>query len=304
MSKFEVLILGSSSALPAFGRHPASQLVNIHENHLLIDCGEGAQSRLVQYGQKLHRIQHIFISHLHGDHYFGLPGLLTSFNLLGRKEPLSLYCPPGLEELIGDIVRLGQGEMRYTISWHTLNHSGIRRILDTPGFEVDAFSLKHRIPTYGFLIAEKTRLRNMKVDMLADLEPYPELIRAIKRGENVTSPGGRVFLASEYSHAPDTPRKYAYVSDTLYAEEIIPYLRDINLLYHESTYMEDLVAKASENFHSTACQAARIADKAGVKKLILGHFSSRYKALDHLLTEAIAIFPNSSLALEGENFNV
>ncbi len=304
MSKFEVLILGSSSALPAFGRHPASQLVNIHENYLLIDCGEGAQSRLVQFGQKLHRIQHIFISHLHGDHYFGLPGLLTSFNLLGRKEPLALYCPPGLEELIGDIVRLGQGEMRYPISWNTLNHTGIKRVLDTSGFEVDAFALKHRIPTFGFLIAEKTRLRNMKIDMLADLEPYPELIRAIKKGENVTSPSGQVFMAADYSNAPHTPRKYAYVSDTLYSAEIIPYLRGVDLLYHESTYMEDLVEKASENFHSTARQAAQIAGKAGVKKLILGHFSSRYKTLDHILTEATSIFPNSSLALEGENFSI
>lgn len=304
MSKFEVLILGSSSALPAFGRHPASQLINILENYLLIDCGEGTQSRLVQYGQKLHKIQHIFISHLHGDHYFGLPGLLTSFNLLGRKEPLSLYCPPGLEDLICDIVRLGQGEMRYSITWHTLNHTGNKRILDTPGFEVYAFSLKHRIPTFGFLMAEKTRLRNMKTDMLADLKPYPELIRSIKKGENVTSPSGQVFLAVDYSHEPHTPRQYAYVSDTLYSEDIIPFLRGIDLLYHESTYMEDLVEKASENFHSTARQAAQIAGKAGVKKLLLGHFSSRYKALDQLLKEAVSIFPNSSLALEGENFSV
>lgn len=304
MSKFDVLILGSSSALPAYGRHPASQLVNIHENQILIDCGEGAQSRLVQYGQKLHRIRYIFISHLHGDHYFGLPGLLTSLNLLGRKDQLDIFCPLGLQELILEIVRLGQGEMRYTIQWHPLSHSGNKSILDTPGFEVFAFSLKHRIATFGFLITEKIRLRNMKIEMLPALEPYPDLIRLLKRGIDVTDPFGKVYRAEEYTYEPPLPRKYAYVSDTLYSMEIIPYIYGVDLLYHESTYMSVHAEKATENFHSTALQAAQVANLAGVKKLILGHFSSRYKTLDELLNEAIASFPNSSLALEGENFSI
>jgi len=302
MSKFEVLILGSSSALPAYGRHPASQLLNIHENHLLIDCGEGAQSRLVYYGQKLHRIRHIFISHLHGDHYFGLPGILTSLNLLGRKDPLDIYCPPGLQDLILEMVRLGQGEMRYTIQWHILNHSGKKRILDTSGFEVFAFPLKHRITTYGFLFAEKIRLRNMKVEMLPALESNPELIRLLKTGLDVKDPSGNLYRAADYTYEPPQPRKYAYISDTLYSPDIIPYLQGVDLLYHESTYMTNHSEKAAENFHSTAFQAAQIAIHAKAKKLIIGHFSSRYKTLEELLKEAVAIFPDSSLALEGENF--
>jgi len=304
MSKFEVLILGSSSALPAFGRHPASQLLNIHENHLLIDCGEGAQSRLVLSGQKLHKIRHIFISHLHGDHYFGLPGILTSLNLLGRKDPLDIYCPPGLEDLILEIVRLGQGEMRYSIQWHSLNHVGKKRILDTPGFEVFAFPLKHRITTYGFLFSEKTSLRNMKVEMLPAIESYPEIIRLLKSGQDVKDPSGNLYRAADYTYDPPQPRKYAYISDTLYCPEIIPFLQGVDLLYHESTYMTEHSEKAAENFHSTAFQAAQIASLAKAKKLILGHFSSRYKTLEELLKEAMDLFPDSSLALEGKNFSI
>lgn len=304
MSKFDVLILGSSSALPAFDRHPASQLINIHENHLLIDCGEGTQSRLVQYGQKLHKLQHIFISHLHGDHYFGLPGILTSLNLLGRQEPIDVYCPPGLDSLILDIVKLGQGEMRYTIHWHILSHRGMKCILNQSGFEVHAFTLKHRIPTYGFLIAEKSRLRNMKVEKLPDLDHHSDLIRTLKSGENALDASGKTYLVDDYTYPPPAPRKYAYVSDTLFLPEIIPYIRGVDLLYHESTYMEDHREKASENFHSTAHQAAEMATTAQVKKLILGHFSSRYKTLDALLAEACTIFPNTALALEGEHFNI
>jgi len=304
MSKFEVLILGSSSALPAFGRHPAAQLINIHENFLLIDCGEDTQSRLVQYGQKLHKIQHIFISHLHGDHYFGLPGVLTSINLLGRKDPLDIYCPPGLEELIGDIIHLGKGEMRYPIHWHSLTHSGKKKILDTTGFEVYAFPLQHRIPTYGFLISEKAGLRNMKPEMMAGLDLSPEIIRSLKKSENAKDSSGKLYLVDEYTETPRQPRRYAYVSDTLFVPGIIPYLREVDLLYHESTYTEELLDKASENFHSTAQQAARIASQAEVKNLIIGHFSSRYKSLDGLLKEAINVFPRTSLASEGERFNV
>lgn len=304
MSKFEVLILGSSSALPAFGRHPAAQLINIHEQFLLIDCGEGAQSRLVQYGQKLHRIQAIFISHLHGDHYFGLPGILTSLNLLGRKDPLDIVCPPGLEELIRDIVHLGRGEMRYTIHWHTLNHQGLRKVLDHAKFEVLAFPLQHRIPTYGFIVAEKAGLRNMIPEKIEAEGLDPDVIRTLKNGRTAIDASGKIYPLEEYTKEPMIPRRYAYASDTLYCQAMVPYIQGVDLLYHESTYLEELTDKALENFHSTALQAAQIATQAGVKKLLLGHFSSRYKTLDAVLQEAVNVFPNSALALEGERFQV
>ncbi len=304
MARFEVLILGSSSALPAYGRHPTAQLVNIHENFFLVDCGEGTQNRLVEYGCKAHRIQAIFISHLHGDHYFGLPGLLTSMNLLGRTDPLTVFSPEGLDHLIEEIIRLGQGQLQYEIHWHPLSKKGKQKIFENRTFEVFSFPLAHRIPTFGFMFCEKPGMRKIKPEMLAG-QPIPyDTIQKLKSGTDVPDESGRVFLSREYTEDPPLPRKYAYCSDTLPLPGLASIIQGVDLLYHESTYMEEHLEKAGLNHHSTASQAAGLAVSGRVKKLIIGHFSSRYKLLDGLLDEAKAVFPNTELALEGKKFEV
>lgn len=304
MARFDVLILGSSSALPAYGRHPTAQLVNIHENICLIDCGEGTQDRLAEYGCKAQRIQSIFISHLHGDHYFGLPGLLTSLNLLGRTEPLKVFSPEGLDHLIEEIMRLGQGLLQYEIHWHPLTKNGKQKILEDQVFEVFSFPLAHRIPTFGFLFCEKPAMRKLKPEMLAG-QPIPyEILRKLKNGIDVPDDSGRIYLSREYTEDPPSPRKYAYCSDTQPLPGLASTIQGVDLLYHESTYMEEHLDKASQNHHSTASQAAGLAVSGGVKKLIIGHFSSRYKVLDGLLDEARAVFQNTELALEGKRFEV
>lgn len=304
MARFEVLILGSSSALPAYGRHPSAQLVNLHENLFLIDCGEGTQSRLAEFGCKMHRIRAVFISHLHGDHYFGLPGLLTSLNLLGRTGPLDVFSPEGLEPLMDEILRLGQGELQYKIQWHTLVAGGKKKIFEDRVMEVFSFPLAHRIPTFGFMFCEKPGMRKLRPEKIAGRAISYETLKKLKAGIDVVEESGPTYLFSEFTEDPPSPRKYAYCSDTLPLHGLVSIIREADLLYHESTYMEEHLEKAGLNYHSTASQAGAMAASAKVKKLIVGHFSSRYKLLDELLAEARAVFPNSELALEGKKFEV
>lgn len=304
MARFEVLILGNSSALSAYGRHPSGQVVNIHEQYLLIDCGEGTQDRLSQYQIKAHRIDHIFISHLHGDHYFGLPGLITSFNLTGRKNPLFIYSPKGLKELIQMILDLAGSSLNYEITWIEINTSISILLLDDPIKQVHAFPLHHRIETYGFLVNEKPGHRIFRSELFLDRMPSFETIRKLKEGNDVLLENGQKLSVENCTHPPKNQRRYAYCSDTTFAPDIIPLIFESDMIYHEATYSESHYEKAKENFHSTAGQAAEIASKAGVKKLILGHFSSRYKVLDILLEEAKSVFPETELTIEGNWYQV
>ncbi len=304
MSRFEVLILGNSSALPAYGRHPTAQLVNIHENYILIDCGEGTQERLALYHAKLHKIEHILISHLHGDHYFGLPGLITTMNLLGRKHPLYIYAPPGLDTLINDIIKLGQGVLNFEIHWTYIQGDARIMLLEDADKSIYAFPLKHRIPTYGFVIREKQGQRTFRgIQDQHELLSH-EIIRRLKAGEDVQLEDGRIFKSEDYTDDPVSPRIYAYCSDTVYTPDILPPITSCDLLYHEATYTEEYKSKAKDNFHSTAREAATIALQAKVKKLLIGHFSSRYKELDGLLMEAKGVFEETALAVEGEWYKV
>lgn len=303
MSRFEVLILGSSSALPAYNRHPSAQIINIHEQLLLIDCGEGTQDRLIKHRVKSHKIKHIFISHLHGDHYFGLPGLITSLNLTGRKDPLYIYAPPGLEKLILEIVRLADGRLEFEIIWRSLVGEESMILLDDGVKKVTAFPVKHRIATYGFVIEEARGTRAFIADKFDELPSF-QVINKLKQGLDVLTEEGVLFKYEDYTLPPRPPRKYSYCSDTAYEPGLVEYIEGSDTLYHEATYAEIHSEKAKENFHSTAIQAANIAAQSKAKKLIIGHFSSRYKSLDILLAEARSVFGKTELAVEGRWYSV
>lgn len=300
MSRFEVLILGNSSALPAYGRHPTSQLVNIHEHYILIDCGEGSQERLALYHAKAHKIEHILISHLHGDHYFGLPGLITSMNLTGRRHPLHICAPPGLDRLLEDILKLGNSILNFEIHWTYLQGRTRIVVMEDTMKTIIAFPVTHRIPTYGFVIREQAGQRTFRSDLWSGPMPAHQIIRRLKAGEDVILDDGTLLKSEQYTDQPQSPRSYAYCSDTVYEPAVLSHIASCNLLYHEATYTEEYKNKAKDNFHSTAREAAAIAQQAKAAKLLIGHFSSRYKELDGLLVEAKEIFEETRIAVEGE----
>jgi len=299
---FEITILGSSSATPIYSRHPTAQVLNINERFFLIDCGEGTLIQMNRYRIKFHRINHIFISHLHGDHYLGLMGLLSTMHLQGRTEPIHLYAPNDLQEIIDIQLRYSETILRYEIIFHPVNPASSKMIFEDEDIEVRTIVLNHRIPCTGFLFTEKPKLRKLQKEKLLEysipVSVYPEL----KRGENYVAEDGKVILNAELTTDPRLPRSYAFCSDTLYNERIIPMIKGIDLLYHEATFMNDKIERAAETYHTTAEQAGTIALKAGVKRLLIGHFSARYKNLYPLLEEAKEIFKNTSLALEGDKF--
>ncbi len=304
MSRFEILVLGNSSALPAYGRHPSAQLINIHEQFLLIDCGEGTQERIAQYHAKAHKIDHIFISHLHGDHYFGLPGLITSLNLTGRKNSLHIYSPPGLKGFIEYIMQLANASLNFEICWHELVGDQSILCLEDNVKKVIALPVNHRISTYGFIIEEQPGKRVFMADRFgAHLPPF-ESIKKLKNGEDVLLDNGIFLKSNDYTLPPVPPKKYSYCSDTLYEPDLIPFISNSDLLYHEATYAEMHAEKAKQNFHSTAREAAQIALLSKVKRLMIGHYSSRYKHPEILLKEAKTTFENCILADEGNWYQV
>lgn len=300
--RFDVQILGNASALPAYGRNPSAQLVNIHEKYFLIDCGEGVQMRMNEYNIRRGKINHIFISHLHGDHYFGLFGFLTSLVLLGRERPLFIYAPEALKSQLVHVTDYEQ--YPFEIHFHDLNFKEKECLLEQEDLEVYSFPLDHSIPTCGFLFKEKERPLNMKKDQLEKYQIPFQHIPAIKAGEDYVLPDGKRIPNEELTYRSLVPRSYAYCSDTAYYEEVLPFIEGVNLLYHESTFCEDAKERAISTKHSTAQEAAMIAKKAKAGKLLLGHFSARYNNLDPFKEEAQKIFPASELALEGLIFDV
>ncbi|MCX6291920.1 MAG: ribonuclease Z [Bacteroidetes bacterium] len=299
---FEVTILGSSSATPIYQRHPTAQVLNIHEHLFLVDCGEGTLIQMNRYRVKFHRINHIFISHLHGDHYLGLMGLLSTMHLQGRANPLHLFAPGDLQEIIGIQLKFSQTVLRYEIIFHPLNPTSPMLIYEDDDIEISTIILNHRIPCTGFLFAEKQRQRKLLKEKLFEYQVPVSAYQDLKNGNDYIREDGRKLLNSELTGDPRTPRKYAFCSDTSYDERILPHIAGIDLLYHEATFMNDKVERASETFHTTAAQAATIALKANVKRLLIGHFSARYKNLYPLLGEAKEIFSNTTMAMEGDRF--
>jgi ribonuclease Z len=304
MTSFNITILGSNSATPTLLRNPSSQVVNINEQLYMIDCADGTQVQLRKYKIKFKRINHIFISHLHGDHYFGLIGLISSFHLLGRKNDLHIYAPPQLEEIINIQFEASKTVLNYPLHFHYLHQNITETIFENNIITVKAFTLEHSIPTWGFIFSEKQGKRNIIKSFANEMSiPYNEYLK-IQNGANFIDSDGKIYKNKSITTDPPKVRSYAYCSDTGYFEKIIPVIKDVNVLYHESTFAEDKKESAKEKFHSTAKDAARIAQKANVKKLLLGHYSSRYKDTSPLLEEAKSIFPNTALSYDGLVFEI
>lgn len=299
MQNFELTILGCSSATPTSTRNPTAQLLNIAERFFLIDCGEATQIQLRKFKLKFQRINHIFISHLHGDHYLGLPGLLSSMHLMGRTMDMHIYCPAELQEIIELQFKYSQTYLNYNIVFHPHRYVDNDLIFEDERVEVRTVVLNHRIPCCGFIFIEKQVQPSITREVIEQYDLAIEEIIAIKNGSDLTHkgmviPNGK--LVKKYR-----PRKYAYASDTCYDERILDIIQGADLLYHEATFLDELLSRAKETFHSTALQAGLIAQKADVGQLIIGHFSARYKDLDPLLQEARIHFPNTILASEGES---
>lgn len=298
MEKFEVNILGCGSALPTTRHFASSQVLNIREKLFMIDCGEGTQLQLRRSKLKFSRLNHIFISHLHGDHCFGLIGLLSTFDLLGRTAAMHIYAHPDFEPILNMQLDYFCKKMDYEVVFHPINPSKIEIIYEDRSVSVTTIPLRHRIPTCGFLFSEKKTPDHIKRDMI-DYYGIPTCdINRIKNGEDYVLADGTVISNNWLTAPSSSPRKYAYCSDTLYHREIIEQVKDVDLLYHEATFADSDRPKAEMTFHTTALQAATIAKDAGAKQLVIGHFSARYEEEDLLLREAQSVFPNTVLAIE------
>jgi ribonuclease Z len=295
-----VTILGNNSAIPAHGRHPTSQVITTSEDLLLFDCGEGTQIQIMNYKIRRSRINHIFISHLHGDHYFGLIGLLSSFALLGRIQPLHVYGPAPLEALIQTQFQLSDTYLPYKLSFHAIKEDGL--LLDTRQYTVSCFSTKHRIECRGFVVREKRKARKVLAEK-ANVAGIPHsFFSRLQEGEDYIFPDGKRIMNAAVTDAGEHPLAYAFAADTLFEPGLAKVVEGVDVLYHEATYPAALTEKAAERYHSTSVQAAEIAKKAKVKRLLIGHFSAKFENIDEFETEAKTVFPETLAAREGVTY--
>lgn len=301
---FDVTILGSNAAIPAHDRHPSSQVLNYNGRQFLIDCGEGTQFRMSRFGIKRAHLDHIFISHLHGDHYFGLVGLITSFNLNWREQDLHIYGPAALEEILLLHFKHSNTVLRFPLHFHVVDPTQTKIIYEDESLSVESILLKHRIPTTGFLFSEKTGLRKIIAERISEHQIPHDVINSIKRGADFITKEGEKIDNKLLTTDPLPSRSYAYCSDTLYVESFIEQIKGVSTLYHEATFIEEHTERAAETFHSTTKQAALIAQKAQAGKLLIGHFSARYNNLDFLLQESRSVFSESYIAEEGQTFSI
>lgn len=296
-----VTILGNNSALQAYDRHPSSQVITLHDQLFLVDCGEGTQTQLARYRIKRSRINNIFISHLHGDHYFGLMGLITSMGLLGRENPLNLYAPSSLKTIIDLQLEVSGTSLPFPLHFHSLQE-GV--VLHTENYEVNSFKAFHRIECWAFIFRELKSPRRLDGEKLKLYDIPVSFYEDLRRGESYAFPDGRIINNELVTEPTSKGKAYAYVTDTLYDDSIAASVKGVDLLYHEATYLKDLEEKAVKRYHCTTTQAATIAKIAGVHRLLVGHFSSKYEKLDEFENETRQVFPNSDLALEGVSYRV
>jgi ribonuclease Z len=294
---FAVTILGNNSAVPAFDRHPTSQVVTYEGNNFLVDCGEGTQIQMINYRIRRSKISHIFISHLHGDHYFGLVGLLTSFSLLGHQQELHVFAPAPLQDIIDLQLKVAATQLCYPLHIHHI--TGEATLVDNEKISVKCFRTNHRIECYGFVFSEKPKPRKLNIEKAREYRIPVAFYDQLKKGEDYKRTDGVVIRNAVLTEDPGFPRSYAYCADTKYDENIIPHIQGTDLCYHETTYLDNLRERADARFHSTSKQAAEIASKAGVKKLLIGHFSSKYDTLEEFEAEAREVFLNTEIAQEG-----
>lgn len=299
-----VTILGCGSALPTRINYPSSQMLELRDKQFLIDCGEGCQIRMRQYAVKTNRLNHIFISHLHGDHCFGLIGLLSSFGMLERTADLYIHTNPDLEKILRPLLDYFCEDMPYKVIFEPVNPSRHELVYEDRSVEVYSIPLKHRVPCCGYLFAEKEKERHIIREMIDAYQvPIREMAR-IKQGADFVTEDGRI-ISNERLTTPPTPAiRYAYCSDTAYSEKIIPWIEGADCLYHEATFDASMLPRAKETMHSTAQQAAEIARRAQVKQLIIGHYSARYNDQKLLLDEARTVFPNTVLAKDGGVYKI
>ncbi len=302
----KLTILGASSAVPTRDRNPSGQFLESNGSCFLIDCGEGTQKRLKEYRLKFSRINHIFISHLHGDHYLGLMGLLSTLNLYGRKKPLHIYAYKLLDEIIQLQIKVSEVNMCFELIFHHLEGNDMQILLENEKIVVKSFPLFHRVPTYGFLFIEKPGKRNIDKAFIAKNNPSVEQIRQIKNGADFLAKDGKLMRNHDITIAPKKTASYAYASDTEYNEKLISFVKNIGVLYHETTFLQKDVDLAHKKMHATTTEAARIAKASDVDLLITGHYSTRYNnsQLDDLLMECKKVFPNTVLGYDGKTFEL
>jgi ribonuclease Z len=297
--KFEVTILGSGSALPTLQRNPSAHFVECNNRYFLIDCAEGTQIQLRKFKVKFQKIDAILITHLHGDHYFGLVGLISSMHLLGRDKKLLIVGPEHLENLIRPQLELGGHQLNFEIEFKALPYPCTEIVFEDKKVQITCFPLVHRIPTHGFMICEKAAKFKLNKAAFDEYGLKLEDIPKIKEGFDITLENGTTIPNEKLVLQPESPKKYAYCSDTKYTEKFLPFIQGVDLLYHEATFLEEHRSRAKQTYHSTAGDAAKIAKQAEVKKLIIGHFSSRYQDFEEHEVEAQIIFENTVLAEDG-----
>lgn len=295
-----VTILGNNSALPAYDRHPTSQVVTLDDNLFLVDCGEGTQQQLAKYRIRWSRINYIFISHLHGDHYFGLPGFLHSMGLLHREHDLHLFAPAPLKQILDLQLEAASNLLPYTLHFYPLEQEGV--IVQNDKFKVTCFATKHRIPCWGFRFDQVRAPRRVNPEKAIEHGIPAAFYDRLKWGDDYITKNGELVKNEWVTNPGVKPLSYAYSADTIFDETLVEKVQGVDLLYHETTYLKELDKRAALRFHSTTTQAACIAKNAGVGRLLIGHFSSKYDKLDIFEQEACEVFPDTSLALEGVTF--
>jgi ribonuclease Z len=297
-----VTILGNNSAVPAFDRHPTSQVVTIDGNSFLVDCGEGTQIQMIKYKIRRGKISHIFISHLHGDHYFGLVGLINSFGLLNHQQDLHVFGPSPLQEIVELQMKVAKTTLPFNLYFHTINKEGL--LVDDSKYEINCFRTNHRIECYGFAFREKKKPRKIELDKVIAAGIPASFYKKLEEGSDYTTKDDVLIKNETVTTEAPKGKNYVFCADTKYDEAMLPHISEADMIYHETTYLDNLRERAEERFHSTSKQAAKIAKKAKVKKLLIGHFSSKYHELDEFEKEAREIFKNTEIALEGVTYQV
>jgi ribonuclease Z len=304
---FSLTVLGSSSALPTEDRFPTAHVLNVHERFFLIDCGEGAQMQLKRFGNiKFSKLNEIFISHLHGDHIFGLYGLISSLDLMGRTEDLNIYAHNDLNEVLNNHLKYFGTNMSYRVVFHPVNAYSNEIVYEDSILTVETIPLKHRVPTCGYLFREKTPQRNIYKEVISEYNIAVADIVRIKDGEDFITASGKVIPNERLTYLPYMPRSYAFCSDTMYSEKVAEIVKGVDLLYHEATFLNNMQYMAHQTSHSTTVEAGEIALKAGVKRLLIGHFSSRYekRMLSQFQREVQSVFPDADIVQEGTTYEL
>lgn len=299
MADFNINILGCGSALPTTRHLATSQVIDLRDKLYMIDCGEGTQVQMRKMRIRFSRLNHIFISHLHGDHCFGLPGLISTLGMLGRTGELVIHGPKDVETYLRPVMDLFCRGLEFDVRFNSIDPYKHALVMEDRSLSVYSIPLKHRIPTCGYLLAEKPKEAHIIREMTDFYQVPVRCMKDIKQGQDFVTPEGKIIPNARLTRPAAPPKRYAYCSDTAYSPSIIPIIEGVDLLYHEATFAECDAARAKETFHSTARQAAQIAKQAKVKQFMIGHYSARYEDLTELKQEAEAIFPGTILANEG-----